>query len=60
MTLLERHGFDVIRQRGSHVNLRRGATGCSVPLHRELKAGTLMGILRSIGMSADDLLAKRH
>jgi predicted RNA binding protein YcfA (HicA-like mRNA interferase family) len=53
--LLQHHGFVVIRQRGSHASLRRGAQGCTVPLHRELKAGALAGILRSIGMSADDL-----
>ena len=41
---LERLGFAQVRQRGSHVVLRRGSTGTVVPLHRELKAGTLAGI----------------
>lgn len=26
--------------------MRRGAQGCAVPMHRELKTGTLIGILR--------------
>ena len=46
---LERLGFERIRQRGSHVILRReteeGAIGCVVPLHKELAAGTLRGNL---------------
>ena len=49
---LERLGFRVVRQRGSHVMLRKGVAGCVVPLHRELKRGTLSGILRQAGVSA--------
>ena len=33
---LERLGFAVVRQRGSHIIMRRGASGCSVPNHREI------------------------
>ncbi|MBU3704328.1 MAG: type II toxin-antitoxin system HicA family toxin [Ilumatobacteraceae bacterium] len=43
---LERLGFVVVRQRGSHVMLRRGSWRCVVPRHRELKRGTLAAILR--------------
>ena len=43
----------MVRQRGSHVVLRRGSAGCVVPTHRELKAGTLAGLLRQAGV-------KRH
>ncbi len=48
---LERLGFVVIRQRGSHVVLRRGAVGSVVPLHCELKVGTLAGVLKQVGVS---------
>ena len=54
---LERLGFVVVRQRGSHLVLRRGASGCVVPNHRELKVGTLAGILKQAGISADDFIA---
>lgn len=54
---LERLGFVVARQRGSHVMLRRGATGCVVPLHREVKRGTLGGILRQAGVDAEAFIA---
>ncbi|UJP02320.1 MAG: type II toxin-antitoxin system HicA family toxin, partial [Nitrosomonas sp.] len=48
---LERLGFTVVRQRGSHIILRRGAAGCVVPNHHELKTGTLAGILKQAGIS---------
>jgi predicted RNA binding protein YcfA (HicA-like mRNA interferase family) len=51
---LERLGFAVARQRGSHVVLRRGSQGCVVPNHKELKTGTLVGILRQAGVSASE------
>ena len=54
---LERLGFRVVRQRGSYVMLRKGAASCVVPLHRELKRGTLSGILRQAGVNAADFIA---
>ena len=54
---LERLGFMVIRQRGSHIVLRRGASGCVVPNHRELKPGTLAGVLKQAGVSTDEFQA---
>jgi predicted RNA binding protein YcfA (HicA-like mRNA interferase family) len=54
---LERLGFVRVRQRGSHVMMRRGATGCVVPDHREVKVGTLSGLLKQAGVSAEDFVA---
>ncbi|WP_194954068.1 type II toxin-antitoxin system HicA family toxin [Sphingopyxis solisilvae] len=54
---LERLGFIQMRQRGSHVILQRDRVGVVVPLHRELKTGTLAGIIRQAGFSQDDFLA---
>lgn len=51
---LERLGFTVVRQRGSHIVLRRGAAGCVVPNHREIKVGTLAGILKQAGVTAEE------
>ena len=53
---LERLGFAVARQRGSHIVLRRGSIGCVVPNHRELKTGTLAGVLKQAGVSAEDFM----
>jgi len=54
---LQRLGFEVARQRGSHIVMRRGASGCVVPSHREVKVGTLAGVLRQAGVSADEFIA---
>ena len=54
---LERLGFRVVRQRGSHVMLRKGMDGCVVPLHRELKRGTVSGILRQAGVGASEFIS---
>ncbi len=55
---LERLGFKRIRQRGSHVVLKKqtsqGEVGWVVPLHKELAIGTLRGILKQAGVSPDE------
>ena len=53
---LQRMGFTVVRQRGSHIVMRRGASGCVVPNHQELKTGTLAGVLKQAGVSAEEFL----
>ena len=53
---LERLGFVRVRQSGSHVIMRRGPKGCVVPLHSEVKVGTLAGILRQAEVSHDDFI----
>lgn len=53
---LERLGFEKTRQSGSHVIMRRGTKGCVVPLHSEVKVGTLAGVLRQAGVSADEFI----
>jgi predicted RNA binding protein YcfA (HicA-like mRNA interferase family) len=54
---LEAEGWAVVRQRGSHVRLRKPGRRLAlvVPLHRELKKGTVAGILRDAGLDAEDL-----
>ncbi len=54
---LERLGFAQIRQSGSHVLLRRGSVGCVVPNHKEVKVGTLAGLLRQAGVSIEEFLS---
>ena len=56
MRALGKLGFTAVRQNGSHVVLRRGSTGCVVPLHRELKIGTLSGVLKQAGVTADEFI----
>ena len=54
--IFERMGFVVMRQNGSHIVLRKGSTGCVVSNHKEIKIGTLAGILRQAGVSIDEFL----
>ena len=60
--VLERLGFRTIRQRGSHIILKKSGPdteiGCVVPLHRELATGTLRGILRQAGVTPEEFTAK--
>ena len=57
---LERLAFAQVRQRGSHVVLKRqtpeGEIGCVVPLHRELAIGTLRGILRQARVTPEEFM----
>ncbi len=54
---LERAGWTTVRQRGSHVRMRHPdrRVSLTVPLHRELKRGTLSGILTDAGLDAEEL-----
>lgn len=54
---LERLGFVKARQSGSHIIMRRDQTGCVVPLHAELKVGTLAGVLRQAEVPTEDFIA---
>ena len=57
---LERLGFEQIRQTGSHVVMKKttekGEIGCVVPVHRELKVGTLSGILKQAQITVEELI----
>lgn len=49
-------GFRVVRQKGSHVVLRKGDAGCVIPLHKELAVGTLRSALRQAQVTVDEFL----
>lgn len=53
---LGRLGFEEVRQRGSHVVMKRGESGCVVPMHAQIKTGTLSGILKQAGVSVEEFL----
>jgi predicted RNA binding protein YcfA (HicA-like mRNA interferase family) len=60
--LLERYGYAITRQTGSHMRLttiQRGEHHITVPSHKRLKIGTLSGILGDVaihfGMDKSDL-----
>ena len=48
---LERLGYSVIRQKGSHVRLRHAGPpvhSITIPMHKPLKTGTLHGFLSEV------------
>ncbi len=57
---LERLGFEQVRQTGSHVVMKKeteeGKIGCVVPLHQELKVGTLSGILKQAQVTVEEFI----
>ena len=57
---LERIGFVQVRQKGSHVVLKRstgvGTTGCVVPMHSELATGTLRAILKLAEVTLEEFI----
>jgi predicted RNA binding protein YcfA (HicA-like mRNA interferase family) len=56
LSALQRLGFSIRRQTGSHVRLVRGNRHVTVPMHRSLVTGTLSSILRQAGISLDDFV----
>ena len=58
---LERLGFVRVRQRGSHVIMKKatfeGSIGCVVPAHRVIAIGTLRSVLRQARVSPEEFLA---
>ncbi len=56
---LQRAGFYVSRQKGSHIIMRRDNPygKAVVPNHKTLKPGTLRSIIRDAGLTVDEFVA---
>lgn len=52
-------GWEEKRQSGSHVTLVKPGVAAilTVPLHKELKRGTLRALIRASGMTVDEFVA---
>ena len=60
---LEKYGYTVTRQTGSHLRLSttlKGEHHITIPRHKDLRAGTLNSILKDVsnhfGMTKEDLI----
>ena len=53
---LNKMGFIVVRQRGSHVFMQRGEAIVTVPLNNPVKKTTLKKILNQAGISVEELI----
>ena len=58
VAILLRFNFRVVRQRGSHIIVRRDDPFAQVvvPDHKELDRGTLRAIIRQAGLRIEDFL----
>ncbi|MEO5582219.1 MAG: type II toxin-antitoxin system HicA family toxin [Saprospiraceae bacterium] len=52
--ILEKNGFENVRQKGSHCIMQKKSENTTisipVPIHKELRIGTLMSIIRQSGL----------
>ncbi|HXU09165.1 MAG TPA: type II toxin-antitoxin system HicA family toxin [Blastocatellia bacterium] len=54
---LKKIGYEVDRQRGSHIVLRQTShphRRVTIPDHREVSKGTLRAIIREVGLTVDE------
>lgn len=57
MRAFERLGYEVVRQKGSHVRLKcPGRAPLTVPLRKEMKPGTLRGLIAESGFTIQEFV----
>ncbi len=49
-------GFKIVRQKGSHVVLRKENKGCVIPIHKELAIGTLRSAIKQAGITIEEFI----
>ncbi|MEI8364688.1 MAG: type II toxin-antitoxin system HicA family toxin [archaeon] len=57
--ILQKHGFEIVGQKGSHVRLKKITTEriyiTVVPLHETISPGTLLSILKQANLEKENL-----
>jgi len=53
---LQKLGFKIVGQRGSHIKLRKNKSTVIVPNHRELAYGTFQNICKQADISRNELI----
>ena len=54
--IFESLGFKIVRQKGSHVVLRKNNKGCVIPIHKELAIGTLKSAIKQAGITTEEFV----
>lgn len=54
--VFQKMGFHIVRQKGSHVVLRKENRGCVVPMHKEVAIGTLKSAIKQAGIVPEDFI----
>jgi predicted RNA binding protein YcfA (HicA-like mRNA interferase family) len=57
--VFEKHGWEVARQRGSHIIMVRTGQNVtlSIPDHKEVAKGTLRSLIRAAGLTVQEFTA---
>ena len=57
--VFEKHGWEVARQRGSHIIMVRAGQNVtlSIPDHKEVAKGTLRSLIRAAGLTIQEFTA---
>ncbi len=58
--IFKKLGFLEVRQKGSHVVMRRADKGCVIPRHKELAIGTLRSAIRQAGIAVEGFVEARQ
>jgi predicted RNA binding protein YcfA (HicA-like mRNA interferase family) len=53
---LNKKGFRIVGQKGSHIFLTDGKHKLTVPRHDPIKKGTLVSIIQQSGLTKDDFI----
>jgi len=53
---LNKAGFKIVHQKGSHIYLTDGKHKITVPRHQTIKKGTLLAIIQQAGLTKEDFL----
>ncbi len=61
--LLEKEGFTITRQKGSHISLHKKLENGKiilvvVPKHKEIKKGTFLSIIKQSGIAREEFISK--
>ena len=54
---LRRAGYEVLRQTGSHLIMRKDGRTVVVPQHKPIKPGTLKGMIEQAGLTVEEFVA---
>ena len=58
--IFKKLGFYEVRQKGSHVVMRRNDKGCVIPRHKALAVGTLRSAIRQAGITVEEFVEARR
>jgi predicted RNA binding protein YcfA (HicA-like mRNA interferase family) len=57
ITILEKYGYEIVRQKGSHIRMKNYKKGCkpiTIPNHKEIGIGLIRKIIRNTNLSLEE------